>query len=123
MPASVTFTYVASTDYYPAKACNWAGVAGKVLGTDGKPLLFQEILIGGTLDAKPVSFLKLSGSATLYGASGFEIVLGDHPVASTHTLWIQLLDNTTKPLTEKIFFDTYADCNQNLMMAVFTKNR
>jgi hypothetical protein len=123
MPVSAKITYTASTDFHPDKKCNWLGVGGKVLGTDGKPLQFQEVQLGGTLDGKTVGYLTLSGTAPAYGQSGFEVILSDHPIASTQTLWIQLLDNTAKPLTNKIYFDTYAGCTQNLVMVVFTKTR
>ena len=123
MPASAVITYQPSTDFHPDKNCNWLGVAGKVLGPDGKPLTFQEIQLGGTLDGNAINLLTLSGTATAYGQSGFELILSDHPIASTHTLWIQLLDNKTQPLTNKIYFDTYAGCTQNLVMVVFTKTR
>jgi hypothetical protein len=123
MPASVNITYMASTQFHPDKNCNWLGVAGKVLGTDGKPVLYMEVLLGGTLDGKTINYIILSGNALAYGPSGFEQVLSDHPIASSHTLWIQLLDNTAKPLTGKTYFDTYSTCTQNLVMAVFTKNR
>jgi hypothetical protein len=123
LPASVEITYLASTNFHPEKNCEWMGVAGKVMGTDAKPLPFQEIQLGGTLDGKNVTDFKLSGTASLYGQSGFELVLSDHPIASRQTLWIQLLDNTAKPLTDRIYFDTYAGCTQNLMMVVFTKTR
>jgi len=122
-PASAAITYQASTEFYPDKNCDWLGVAGKVMGTDGTPLKVQEIQLGGILDGKTISNLTLSGNATKYGLSGFEFVLSDHPIASTQTLWIQLLDNTAKPLTNKIYFDTYSDCTQNLVMVVFTKTR
>ncbi len=59
LPASAEITYLASTDFHPDKNCEWLGVAGKVLGTDGKPLPFQEIQLGGTLDGKNVSLLDL----------------------------------------------------------------
>jgi hypothetical protein len=117
MPATTDITYL------PYKNCNWLGVAGKVLGTDGKPIQFMEILLGGTLDGKAISYLILSGNAPAYGPSGFEQALSNHPIASTHTLWIQLLDNTAKPLTNKINFDTYSTCTQNLVMVVFTRIR
>jgi hypothetical protein len=123
MPALAKITYLPSTDFHPDKACNWLGVAGKVLGTDGKPLAFQEIQMGGTLNGKNVSYLTVSGTASVYGPSGFEFVLSDHAITSTQTLWIQLLDNTAKPLTNKIYFDTYTDCTKNLVMVTFTKTR
>ncbi len=124
MPASAEITYLASTDFHPDKNCDWLGVAGKVLGTDGKPLQNQTVLLGGSLDGQDIqSIPKLSGENQAYGLSGFEFVLGDHPIASTQTLWIQLFNNTGKPLTDKVFFDTYTDCTQNLVMVVFTKTR
>ena len=123
MPASAAVTYIPSTNFHPDKGCNWLGVGGKVLGTDGKPLINQYIQMGGTLDTKSINFLTLSSTATIYGASGFEFVLDDHPVASSQTLWIQLFDINFKPLTNKIYFDTYTDCAKNLVMFTFTKTR
>jgi hypothetical protein len=123
MPASAVITHLASTTYHSDKKCNWLGVAGKVLGTDGEPLLSQQILLGGTLDGKLVNSLTLSGLAPAYGPSGFEIVLRDHPIASIETIWIQLLDDKAKPLTNKIYFETYDDCVRNLVMVVFSRTR
>jgi hypothetical protein len=126
MPASANITYVASTDFHPTIDCNkWMGVAGKVLGSDGKPVLYMEIQLGGTLNGKLISYVIIepTSTAAAYGPSGFEQVLSDHPIATHQSLWIQLLDNTAKPLTSKIYFDTYSTCSQNLVMVVFTKNR
>ena len=123
-PASAEITYWASTDFHPDKACLWLGVGGKVLGVDGTPLQYQIIQVGGTLDGKPVSTLfTLTGTAAIYGPSGYELVLAEHPIASTQTLWIQLLDNTSKPLTGRIYFDTFNACNKNLVMIEFTRTR
>jgi hypothetical protein len=123
MPASAVITFVASTTLHPDKKCAWIGVAGKVFGTDGKALLSQQIQLGGTLEGTAISYMTLSGLATTVGPSGFEFILGDHPVASSQTLWIQLLDNAGKQLTNKVYFDTKTDCTQNLVMVVFTKTR
>jgi hypothetical protein len=125
-PASAEIVYWASTDYHPESACLWLGVAGKVIGTDGNPLQYQIIQMGGTLDGKPVSLFALAtgvGKAAAFGPSGYELVLAAYPIASTQTLWIQLLDNTSKPLTGRIYFDTYNSCTQNLVMIDFTRTR
>jgi hypothetical protein len=58
-----------------------------------------------------------------YGSSGFEFTLGTKPVATTQELWIMLFDNTGQPLTSKIYLDTFTECDKNLIMVVFTKNR
>jgi hypothetical protein len=123
-PASADITYEASTTMHPDLACKWMGIGGKVVNADNTPLLFQTIQLGGTLDGKVINSLVLSGSIPAYGKSGFEFEkLGDNPIASTHTLWIQLFDNNGRPLTEKTYFDTYDDCAKNLVMIVFTKAR
>jgi hypothetical protein len=123
MPASAEITYQANTTIYPESGCDWLGVGGQVLDAEGQPLQFQTIQLGGTLAGQLVSRMTLSGNAQVYGESGFEFVLGDQPIASTQTLWIQLFDNTAKALTDKIYFDTYEGCDQNLIMIVFKKNR
>jgi hypothetical protein len=121
--ATAEFTYQASTTMHADSACDWMGVGGKVFDADGKPLQFLTVNLGGSLEGKLVDRMMLSGNVPAYGTSGFEFILGNHPVASTQQLWIQLFDNTGKPLTEKISFDTYDDCNKNLVMIVFTKTR
>jgi hypothetical protein len=124
MPASADITYQASTTLHADLACNWMGVGGKVLDASAKPLLFQTVQLGGNLNGTPVNNIVLSGGNPAYGTSGFEFdKLADHPIASTHSLWVQLFDNTGKPLTDKIYFDTFNDCAKNLVMIVFTKTR
>ena len=124
MPAVGLVTYESVTTIHPDLACNWMGVGGKVLDANNKPLLFQTILLGGTLNGKGINRQVVSGSNPLYGTSGFEFdKLADSPVATKQTLWIQLLDNSPipVPLTDKIYFDTYEDCAKNLVTVVFTK--
>lgn len=123
MPALAEISYQPSTDIYPEKGCAWQGIGGTVFGTDGSPLQFQTVQLGGKLGEVVVNQLKLSGSAPVYGASGFEFVLGNQPVASTQTLWIQLFDNTGKALTDKVYFDTFDDCAQNLVKITFRRTR
>jgi hypothetical protein len=122
-PATAAITYKPSTDIHPEKGCSWMGVGGQVLDAAGKPLQYQTLQLGGTLDGTIISHLNLSGTASAYGQAGYEFVLGDHPIASTQTLWIQLFDNTGKALTDKLYFDTFADCNRNLVMIAFTKTK
>jgi hypothetical protein len=123
MPVDVVFEFAASTTIHADSACNWFGVGGTVLNVNGSPLTFQTVQLGGTLNGQAISRLTLSGNAPAYGASGFEFVLGQQPLASTQTLWIQLFDNTGKPLTQKIYFDTSASCEENLVLVTFTKTR
>jgi hypothetical protein len=123
MPALAQITYDSSTAIHADSGCTWLGVGGKVLDAADKPLPFQTIQLGGTLDGQAVSKLTLSGGAKAYGDSGYEFVLSDHPIASTKTLWIQLFDNAGKPLTDKIYFDTFTACDKNLALIVFKRSR
>jgi serine/threonine protein kinase len=123
MPAIAQIAYDSSTTIHADSGCTWLGVGGKVLDAVDKPLPFQTIQLGGILDGQAVSKLTLSGGAKAYGDSGYEFVLSDHPIASTQTLWIQLFDNTGKPLTDKIYFDTFTACDKNLALIVFKRSR
>jgi hypothetical protein len=125
MPASADISYQPSTDLHPDLACKWMGVGGKVMGADNNPVTdIETVQLGGTLNGKAINTIVFSGTNPAYGASGFEFEkLADLPIASTHSLWIQLFDNNGKALTEKIFFDTFDDCAKNLVLVVFTKTR
>ena len=126
MPASAEIRYEASTSIpaHATQGCEWMGVGGKVLKANGDVLTFQTVQLGGILDGQTLTTrTNVSGSAPAYGVSGFEFVLSDHPIASTDTLWIQLFDDKAKVLTEKIYFDTYDDCEQNLVLVIFTLNK
>ena len=123
MPALADITYVASATKHPDLACNWMGVAGTVVDVKNKPLLFQTIQVGGTLNGKDVTGQVLSGNNPAYGTSGFEIKLADSAIDSTQTLWVQLFDNNGKALTDKTHFDTFNDCQKNFVMIAFALMR
>ena len=119
MPASADITYLAGSTKHPDLACKWMGVGGTVMDVNNKPLVNQTVQLGGTLNGQAVTGLVLSGNNPAYGTSGFEIKLADSAVNSSQTLWIQLFDNNGKALTDKTYFDTYNDCQKNLVMIVF----
>jgi hypothetical protein len=124
MPVTANISYAASSTIHPESACNWMGVGGKVVDTNNKPLLFQTAQLGGSLNGTTISDIVLSGSNPAFGTSGFEFKkLANNPIASTHTLWIQLFDNNGKPLSDKIYFDTFMECDRNLVTILFTKTR
>ncbi len=122
-PAGAEITYHPRSEFYPDKGCDWMGVGGSVHSEDGTPLLFQTVQLGGALGEVVMSQVELSGSAPAFGTAGFEFDLSARPVASTHTLWIQVFDNTGKALTDKTFFDTFDDCSRNLIRIIFTRTR
>ncbi|HEY62187.1 MAG TPA: hypothetical protein G4N95_06000, partial [Anaerolineae bacterium] len=105
--------------YHPDQGCNWLGVAGQVFDMSGAPVKQMLIELGGILDGKPMSFITVTGLATNYGDAGYEFVLADKPVESKGKLWLQLVDQQNLPLTEKVYFDTFNDCDKNLILINF----
>lgn len=105
--------------YHPDSGCNWLGVAGQVISLSEAPLRDVFVQLGGSLDGQTLEMLTMSGMAPSYGQAGYEFVLSDAPVASTGTLWLQVLDQAGLPLSEKLYFDTFQDCDKNLAVIYF----
>ncbi|MGD9091540.1 MAG: hypothetical protein PVF74_01740 [Anaerolineales bacterium] len=113
-----------SAPFHPDAGCNWLGVAGQVFDLSTAPISGQQIRLGGTLAGTPVDMLSLTGLAGSYGSPGFyEFVLGDTPIASQGTLWVQLQDQAGLPMSEKVYFDTYDNCEKNLVFINFQQVR
>lgn len=113
-----------SLAFHPEAGCNWMGVAGQVFDLSGAPVTGQQVRLGGTLLGAPMDLLTLTGLTTAYGTNGFyEFPLGDKPVATSGTLWVQLLDQSGIPMSDKVYFDTYADCEKNLIFVNFKQVR
>lgn len=109
---------------HPQAGCDWMGVAGRAFNMSGAPIaqgLFVQLT--GTLDGQAVEKLSMTGTATQYGEGGYELVLGEKPVASTDALWVQLFDQAMLPLSDKIGFNTYSECNKNLILVNFNQVR
>jgi hypothetical protein len=128
-PFSATYILQANSPSYTSnfangQACSWLGVAGQVFDLDGAPLTGISVYLSGTLAAQDVDLFAESGTADAYGPSGFEFTLGSEPVASSNTLWIQVYDQEqSQPLSEKIFFSTFNDCDRNLILVNWNQIR
>jgi hypothetical protein len=119
LPFSADVKYIDSTIIHPEKDCSWAGIGGSVVDASNAPVFGMVINLKGTFNGAVVSQLSVSGTAPLYGTSGFEFVLGDTPLDSTGLLEIQLLDQGGLPLSPLIKFDTSSDCAKNLVLVQF----
>ena len=122
-PFSGSFTQVESTVIHPELACNWAGVGGTVVDTNNSHVIGTVVVLRGTLNGSTIEQQTVSGINKEYGPSGFEFVLGNAPVASSKTLFVQLVDQQNIPLSDPVQINTSADCNKNLVMVRFKKNR
>jgi hypothetical protein len=108
------------------RGCNWLSVAGQVIETGdaspkGNPLPNLVVGVLGLLDGNVINQMTLTGLAADYGPGGYEIQLADKPLASTRALWLQVFDLKGQPMTEPIFFDTKAECGQNVVLINFKR--
>lgn len=109
---------------YSDLGCNWLGIGGQVLGLDGNPITpGVTVRLRGTLNGRSYDITTLSGTATQYGASGFEFYLGSKPLASQESLYVQLLDQSGIPMSERVYVSTYDDCQRNLVLIRFGQIR
>lgn len=109
---------------YPDLGCNWMGVGGVAFDLTGASIE-QGILVQlqGTLNGEEVDLLGSAGMVDTYGPGSYEFILGDTPIESTQTLGVQLFDQAMLPLSHRILFDTYADCEKNLILINFNQIR
>ncbi len=112
-----------STTYHPELGCAFQGIAGQVLDLRGTPVLGVRVEVRGWLNGRSVVLYGMTGLAQAYGIGGYELKLGDEPFASRGEIWVRLLDQQSIPLSDKIYFDTYADCARNLTILQFQQVR
>ena len=104
--------------------CNWTGVAGRAFDLSGAPIeegLF--VKLAGTLNGETLETLGMLGMVNTYGPGSYEFKLGDSPRESIQVLWVQLFDQAMLPLSEQVYFDTYAECDRNLILINFNQVR
>ncbi len=101
--------------------CNWEGVAGQVLSSDGSPLTGYILKVSGTYSGAAVNQIGLSGLVTNepYGPGSFEFVLGTTAVDSENKLTIQLFSPAGVEMISPVSFNTFAACSKNLMIINF----
>lgn len=117
-PYPFTYEIAYETPFY---GCAWSGVAGTVEDLDGNPLIGYPIHVwGGGLD-----LVITSGSAPLYGASGWEQFFNDHPIAIEGEFKVQLHardDPNHPPVSEEIVLNFPGYCSRAMARIVFIKN-
>ncbi len=109
--------------YDASRGCGWMGVAGRVVDEQNRPVTGIRVWLRGTLDGKRVDMTSLTGTAAQYGPSGYEFTIANQPIASRGLLSVRLLDQANLPLSERVVFDTFAECEKNLILIDFKKVR
>jgi hypothetical protein len=101
------------------------GAGGQVFALDSTPVNQLVVELGGTLNGQAISQISLTGTATEWGPGGYEFALATHPIESSGTLWLRVLDLNGDPVSDRIYFTTYNDCSKNVILInlneVFTK--
>lgn len=102
---------------HPDEGCKlW--VAGQAFDMKGAPVVGITVQLGGNLN-KSIYLLSLTGTALQYGQGGYEFILAEQAAASNQSVWVQLLDQEGYPLSARVHFDTFADCEKNLILVNF----
>ena len=87
------------------------GIAGVLLVPSGAvPVRRRARLLQGARSASSVASLDVS-------------LLGNVPLVSDKEMYVQLLDQAGLPLSEKVFLATSTDCEKNLILVRFKRNR
>jgi len=71
------------------------------------------------LNGEFIEKITISGTAPQYGQAGYEFKLSDQTGDTTQNFNVQLLDQADLPLSEKYYFDTFNDCEKNLILINF----
>jgi hypothetical protein len=121
--AAISVQQVESTIIHPEFACNWAGIGGTVVDANKSDVIGMVVVLRGFLNGNSIEMTTVTGINKEYGQSGYEFVLGNAPIASNKTMYVQLVDQSGIPLSDKVEITTSADCTKNLVIVRFKKNR
>lgn len=106
---------------HPDEGCQWQGIAGQVLDSKGKPVSGLIVRVTGLWMNEWEKFTAVSGAPefSAYGPGGYEIFLGNEPLDSTQELRIQVFAAGNLAQTYRFTFDTFSDCERNLIIFNF----
>jgi hypothetical protein len=121
--AQVPPNLINSTIFKPDLGCDWLGVAGQVFDLQGRPVKGIRVWLRGSINFKRVDLLGLTLDSSPYGPSGYEFTIADKPFNSSGKLSIQLFDQASIPISDEVFFDTFEDCERNLILINFKQVR
>ena len=93
------------------------------MDANNSPVIGMVVVLRGSLDGKLIEQQTVSGINKEYGPSGFEFVIGTAPIKTDKTLYIQLVDQSSIPLSDKIYFNTSSECGKNLVLVRLKKNK
>lgn len=109
---------------HPDAGCDWLGVAGQVFDQHGSPVVNLVVRVSGMLGDREVDEVSVTGipEARFYGPGAFEIQLGSMAAETADMFRIQIFNLEGEPVSEAISFDTYENCQKNLVLINFSQN-
>lgn len=106
--------------YHPGIGCTFLGVSGQALDVRNNAVEGMVVQIGGTMEGRTFPTQTTLTGLVLSSDGRYEFTIADHPIASKQTLWVQLFDQSgLVAMSDKISFDTYDDCERNLIIVNF----
>lgn len=107
----------------PELSCDWLIIAGQVWDLTGEDVPGLTLHLFGEIAGYSIDQTTVSGRAQVYGDSGFEFALENVVVDSNGTLHIQLVDTDGSALSLPYAIETFANCQQNLILINFKRVR
>lgn len=102
---------------HPELGCNWQGIGGQITGMNGQPLLGYTIRLEGVTDPTLI-LTTVSGGATAYGPSGWEIKVADAP--NTHVFRVTIYQDERRVSDPKLVAFS-GECSRNLGIMNFNQ--
>ncbi len=94
-------------------------MAGQVFDTNGEPIPDLIVIAGQDSVSESNQWAARTGLSTNYGPGGYEIQLSNHITATTQDFWVQLVTESGTVISDRIYFDTFDDCDRNLILVNF----
>jgi len=107
----------------PSLGCDWLVVAGQVWDLKDRAVKGLELNLTGELKGYWIDEYSVTGSAPVYGVSGYEFLLENFVVNSQDALFIQLVDADGAPYSLAYPLQTFQDCQKNLILVNFKQVR
>lgn len=98
-------------------------VAGQSYDLQGAPMVGITVMLGGNMKGKTLYQLSLTGTSLQFGQAGYEFTIADAPLDTKDSVWVQLFDQALIPLSGRVYFNTSADCQKNLILVNFKQVR
>jgi hypothetical protein len=105
--------------FHPELGCNWLGLGGQIFAESGQSVGMLVVELGGSHNGKEVNGLTLTGSAVQWGPGGYEFQVDNQPSASQGELWLRVMSLAGDPLSDRIYIDTYGDCERSAILVNF----